>query len=72
MSAHDLRHTHVALCIEAGVHVKTIQARLGHASISTTMNIYGHLLDGVDEAAALALDSLQDAGRTRALRVVEG
>lgn len=52
---HSLRHTHAAMLIAAGVHVKTIQARLGHASITTTMNVYGHLFDGLDEAAAAAL-----------------
>jgi integrase len=41
-----------------GVHPKTIQVRLGHTSIRTTMDIYGHLYEGVDEAAAQALDSL--------------
>src|SRR2546426_10999471 len=35
---HDLRHTHASLLIAAGVHPKTIQARLGHASITTTLN----------------------------------
>lgn len=49
------RHTHAALLIAARVHVKTIQARLGHASITTTMNVYGHLFDGLDEAVAAAL-----------------
>jgi integrase len=41
-----------------GVHPKTIQVRLGHASIRTTMDLYGHLYEGVDEAAAQALDAL--------------
>jgi integrase len=52
---HDLRHTHVAFLIEAGVHVKAIQSRLGHSSISTTLDVYGHLFEGIDEAAAAAL-----------------
>lgn len=55
---HDLRHSHAAMLIKAGVHPKTIQVRLGHASIRTTMDLYGHLYEGVDEAAADALDSL--------------
>jgi integrase len=40
------------------VHPKTIQVRLGHASIKTTMDLYGHLYEGVDEAGAQALDAL--------------
>jgi integrase len=54
---HRVRTT---LCtgFKLGVHPKTIQVRLGHASIRTTMDLYGHLYEGVDEAAAQALDAL--------------
>ena len=41
-----------------GVHPKVVSERLGHASIKTTMDLYGHLYEGVDEAAAEALDAL--------------
>src|SRR5207247_9674841 len=54
---HDLRHSHASI-LKKGVHPKTIQVRLGHTSIRTTMDIYGHLYEGVDEAAAQALDAL--------------
>ena len=57
MRFHDLRHTHVALLIAQGEHPKTIQSRLGHASISTTLGTYGHLFEGLDEAAADRLDA---------------
>lgn len=57
MRFHDLRHTHVALLIAQGEHPKTIQGRLGHASISTTLDTYGHLFEGLDEAAADRLDA---------------
>lgn len=40
---HDLRHTCASILIAAGGHPKEIQARLGHASIVTTMDRYGHL-----------------------------
>ncbi len=53
---HDLRHSHVALLIEAGEHVKVIQSRLGHSSARITLDVYGHLFDGIDEAAAERLD----------------
>jgi site-specific recombinase XerD len=55
---HDLRHSQASILFESGVHPKTIQVRLGHASIRTTMDLYGHLYEGVDEAAAQALDAL--------------
>ena len=54
---HDLRHTHAALLIVQGEHPKVIQERLGHASIKTTLDTYGHLFDGLDEAAAERLDA---------------
>jgi integrase len=55
---HDLRHTAVALAIQAGAHPKAIQSRLGHASIGVTMNTYGHLIDDGTELAA-DLDKLR-------------
>ena len=54
---HDLRHSHVAWLIEAGEHPKVIQSRLGHTSITTTLDRYGHLMAGLDAAAAEALPS---------------
>jgi integrase len=55
---HDLRHTSATLLINKGVHAKTISARLGHADIRTTMNVYGHALQTADQAAADKFDSL--------------
>ena len=49
---HDARHTHASLMLKQGVHPKIVQERLGHSSISTTLDIYSHLLPGMDEAAA--------------------
>ena len=54
---HDLRHSHAALLIREGLHPKVIQERMGHASIRTTLDTYGHLFPGLDEAAADALDA---------------
>lgn len=51
---HDLRHTHVAWLIAAGIPLPVIQARLGHEHISTTIDRYGHLLPDLQLAAANA------------------
>jgi integrase len=64
---HDLRHTHAALLIAQGEHPKVIQERLGHASIKTTLDTYGHLFDGLDEAAADRLDEHWRAARVDAM-----
>lgn len=63
---HDLRHTHVAWLIAAGVSLPVIQARLGHESIKTTIDRYGHLMPEL-EAAATEAASL--AMRPRALEL---
>ena len=66
---HDLRHSHAAFLIAQGEHPKTIQSRLGHASISTTLDTYGHLMEGLDKAAADRLDvSMKHSGSTGANR----
>jgi integrase len=59
---HDLRHTYAALLIAAGAHPKYIQAQMGHASITTTLNTYGHLMRDVDHGAGAALDRLLRQG----------
>ena len=56
LRTHDLRHTHAAFLIAQGEHPKVIQTRLGHSSIKVTLDTYGHLFDGLDEAAAERLD----------------
>jgi integrase len=55
---HDLRHTYASLLIAQGAHPKSIQAQLGHASIQTTLDRYGHLMPEVHEAEARKLDRL--------------
>jgi len=47
---HDLRHTAVALAVAAGVHPKEIQELCGHASITTTLNVYGHLFESLQQS----------------------
>lgn len=46
VTTHDLRHTAASLAIAAGADVKMIQAMLGHASATLTMDTYGHLFEG--------------------------
>ncbi|HHV63170.1 MAG TPA: site-specific integrase [Firmicutes bacterium] len=53
---HDLRHTHATLLLAQGTHPKIVQERLGHESISITLDTYSHVLPGLQEAAAEKLD----------------
>ncbi|HTE71280.1 MAG TPA: site-specific integrase [Actinomycetes bacterium] len=51
---HDLRHSHASWLIAAGRPLPRIQRRLGHKSIQTTVDVYGHLTDDDDGGDALA------------------
>ena len=52
---HECRHSYAALMIAAGVNPKALSTFLGHASITVTLDRYGHLFPGSgDEAAELA------------------
>jgi integrase len=55
---HALRHTHASLLIRAGVDILTISRRLGHSKASVTLDTYGHLIGGADEAAAAAIEGV--------------
>jgi integrase len=68
MRFHDLRHTHAAMLIAQGEHPKVIQNRLGHSSIKVTLDTYGHLFEGLDEAAADRLDVVFQQNPVEVLR----
>lgn len=55
---HDARHTHASLMLKQGVHPKVVQERLGHATISTTLDLYSHVTPGLQEAAAAGFDKM--------------
>jgi len=55
---HDLRHTHATLMLKAGIHPKVVSERLGHANIGITLDIYSHVLPGLQEAAAEKFDRI--------------
>jgi len=55
---HDARHTHASLLLKQGAHPKVVQERLGHATISTTLDLYSHVTPGLQEAAAKRFDEV--------------
>ena len=62
---HDLRHTHASLLVAAGVPIKVVAERLGHAHPGFTMHTYQHLLPGMGASAASQFAALIDgAGRS--------
>jgi integrase len=69
---HDLRHTHATLMIAAGVPVKVVSQRLGHSTVAFTMQVYQHVLPGMQRDAVQRLADVQPkvAKAARHLRVV--
>jgi integrase len=55
-SIHDLRHTHCTDLLAAGVHPKVVSERLGHSSVAFTLQRYGHVSPGMQDAAARQVD----------------
>jgi integrase len=55
---HDLRHTHATLLIRAGVPVKVVSERLGHAKTAFTIETYQHVLPGMQAEAARTFEQL--------------
>jgi integrase len=53
---HDLRHSHATHMLASGVHPKIAQERLGHATIATTLDLYSHVLPGMQADAASRVD----------------
>lgn len=58
ITPHSLRHTFATLQITAGVDIRTLQARTGHAQASTLVNIYSHAIKSAQEAASDALEGV--------------
>ena len=55
---HDLRHTCATLLLTRGVHPKIVSEMLGHSLVAITLDIYSHVIPGLADAAARAMDDL--------------
>jgi integrase len=60
---HDCRHTFASLMIAAGVNAKALSTFMGHATISITLDRYGHLMPGAEDEAAALMDAYLQAAR---------
>lgn len=59
---HDARHTHASLMLKRNIHPRVVQERLGHGSISITLDTYSHVAPGLQEAAARQFDEVFSEG----------
>lgn len=72
LRSHALRHFHATTLLRAGVPIKTVQKRLGHATAAMTLEVYAHAIPGDDELAVAAIKAALSGGSGRGLRAVEG
>ncbi|WP_392840113.1 site-specific integrase [Streptomyces sp. LN500] len=69
---HDLRHSHVAALLSDRHSLTYVQRRLGHESITTTSDTYGHLLETAHTAALVTIDRVMLVGGSGACRPCPG
>ena len=55
---HNLRHTHATLALQAGIHPKVVSGRLGHATVSITLDTYSHAIPAMQEEEATLIEGL--------------
>jgi integrase len=64
---HDLRHAHGTHMLASGTHIKVASERLGHSKVGITLDLYSHVLPGMQEDAAAKIDeafrAAQDADK---------
>jgi integrase len=63
---HDLRHFAVTRLMTAGIDVRTVSGRHGHANASTTLSVYAHFVEASDQDAALVMGNLRSQPRKKA------
>jgi integrase len=66
---HDLRHTSASLMLLRGAPPKVISEALGHSSVAFTMDVYSHILPGMQEEAMALLDEVLPLGVIRSAAV---
>ena len=56
ITLHECRHTFASMLIASGLNLKSVSVYMGHADISTTLDIYGHLMPGSEVVDATRLN----------------
>ena len=60
---HDLRHAHATHLLASGAHPKVASERLGHSKIGITLDLYSHVMPGMQEDAAARVDAALQAAK---------
>ena len=58
INPHKFRHTQASILINAGMDIATVSKRLGHKEISTTLNVYSHIMEGANQKAADMIEGI--------------
>ncbi|WP_099221880.1 tyrosine-type recombinase/integrase [Listeria costaricensis] len=61
ITCHGLRHTHGSILLYHGLNIKYISRRLGHTDIVTTLQIYSHVLDELEQMESRKVDSIMES-----------
>jgi len=69
---HDLRHTFASLALLRGAKPKVISEALGHSSVAFTMDVYSHIIEGMQSEMMALLDEVLPSGMGRKSEKVEG
>lgn len=69
---YDLRHSCATLLLQAGENVKVVSERLGHASVVLTLDVYSHVIDGMQEQAAAKMDRVLTGEARQAMKAETG
>jgi integrase len=56
---HSLRHNHASILLKNGVNPKVIQERLGHSTISMTLDLYAHIMPDMQQEAVSAIEKMK-------------
>jgi integrase len=67
---HDLRHTFASLVLLKGANPKVVSEVLGHSSVAFTMDVYSHIIKGMQEEAMALLDEVLPAGKNGVLQKI--
>ena len=66
---HDMRHTHATQLLKEGIHPKIASERLGHSKVGVTLDLYSHVLPGMQEDAVAKVDAAFRKARNGESRV---
>ena len=58
ITLHGLRHSYATLALQARVHPKVVSERLGHSTVAFTLDVYSHVIEGLQEEAANTVANL--------------